>query len=147
MHEARHKRTMTGEALSILALIYHNTVRSVRKRHGNALIGLLMDILQTVIFVVAFWVMMKVLGMTGVGLRGNFVLYLMSGVFIYRTHTKTASAVMGAEGGASPMMLHAPMNTAISICSAALSTLYTQILSMTVVLYVYHVAFTPISIE
>jgi ABC-type polysaccharide/polyol phosphate export permease len=44
-------------------------------------------------------------------------------------------------------MQHAPMNTAISICAAALSALYTQVLSMVVVLYVYHAAFTPITIE
>jgi ABC-type polysaccharide/polyol phosphate export permease len=147
MFEARRNRTIVGEAGNILALIYHNTVRSVRRSHGNALIGLLLNILQTVIMIVAFWAMMTIMGMTGIGLRGNFVLYLMSGIFIFMTHSKAMGAVMGAEGPTSPMMQHAPMNTAISICAAALSSLYTQVLSMVVVLYVYHAAFTPITIE
>ena len=147
MFEARRNRTAFGEAVNILALIYHNTVRSVRRGHGNAVIGLLLNILQTVVMIVAFWAMMTIMGMTGIGLRGNFVLYLMSGIFIFMTHTKTMGAVMSAEGPTSPMMQHAPMNTAISICAAALSALYTQVLSMVVVLYVYHAAFTPITIE
>ncbi|MGL5011118.1 MAG: ABC transporter permease, partial [Paracoccaceae bacterium] len=52
-----------------------------------------------------------------------------------------------AEGPTSAMMLHAPMNTIVSIASAALSELYLQTLSAAVVLYVYHAAFTPITID
>jgi len=39
------------------------------------------------------------------------------------------------------------MNTIISICSAALGALYIQVLSLMIILFVYHVAFTPLSIE
>ena len=45
------------------------------------------------------------------------------------------------------MMQHAPMNTIISICSAALGALYVQVLSLFVILFVYHVAFTPLEID
>jgi len=74
------------------------------------------------------------------------MLYIMSGVFLFMTHTKAMGAVLGAEGPSSAMMKHAPMNTMVSISAAALSALYIQILSMCVVLWVYHAAFVPITI-
>lgn len=134
-------------ALSILELIYHATVRSVRKSHGNALIGLFQNILQTVILVVVFYVMFSMLGLRGAAIRGDFLLYLMSGIFLFMTHTKAMAAVLQADGPTSPMMKHAPMNTIISITSSAVASLYIQILSMTVVIFLYHAVFQPISID
>ena len=133
-------------ALKTLALIYHSTVRDVRKSHGNAMVGLLMNILQTVIFVGAFFAMFSFLGMRGSAIRGDFLLYIMTGIFLFLTHTKAMGAVVGSEGPASPMMKHRTMNTVIAITAAALSSLYIQVLSMVVVLFFYHVIFTPITI-
>ncbi|WP_420861846.1 ABC transporter permease [Algirhabdus cladophorae] len=134
-------------AAGVLELVYFGIVREVRKSHGNALIGLFMNMLQTIVFVLAFYVMFSVLGLRGSAIRGDFLLYIMSGIFLFLCHTKALGAVVGSEGPASPMMKHAPMNTAIAILSAALGSLYTQILSLVVILFVYHVAFTPIQIE
>lgn len=131
----------------LLELIYHATVRSVRQSHGNALIGLLMNIMQTVVLLVAFFVMFSILGLRGSAVRGDFLLYIMSGIFLFMTHTKALSAVVGSEGPASPMMKHAPMNTLIAICAAAIGALYIQVLSLLVILFVYHVAFTPLVIH
>jgi ABC-type polysaccharide/polyol phosphate export permease len=144
-YQAR-KRTQLSGALQILELIYHATVAKVRKSHGNALIGLGMEILQTIIFVVAFYLMFTVLGMKGNAIRGDFLLYLMSGIFLFLTHTKAMGAIVGAEGPASPMMKHAPMNTIIAISAAALSSLYLQLLSMAVVMFGIHVLINPIDI-
>ncbi|MGR3712910.1 MAG: ABC transporter permease [Shimia sp.] len=140
------KTTLTG-ALNIFELIYHSIVRNVRKSHGNAVLSIVMNMLQAIIFVLAFYVMFSVLGLRSAVLRGDFLIYLMSGVFLFLTHTKTLGAVVGSEGPSSPMMKHAPMNTVISILSAALGTLYIQILSLFAILFVYHVAFTPITID
>jgi len=133
--------------LTMLELIYHSIVRSVRKSHNNAFLAIATNILQAVIFVLAFYVMFSVLGLRGAAMRGDFLVYIMSGIFLYMTHTKALGAVVGSEGPASPMMQHAPMNTIISICSAALGALYIQVLSMSVIMFVYHVAFTPLEIE
>ncbi|AML50911.1 ABC transporter permease [Falsihalocynthiibacter arcticus] len=141
----KHKGLHT--ALAILELIYHSTVREVRKSHGNALIGLLLNMMQTVVLVVAFYVMFSVLGLRGSAIRGDFLLYIMSGIFLFMTHTKAMGAVVGAPGPTSAMMLHAPMNTVVAICSSALAALYIQILSVSVVLFLYHTAITPITIN
>lgn len=130
----------------MLGLIYHSIVREVRKDHRNAVVGLLMNMLQTVIFVAAFYFMFTVLGLRGNAIRGDFLLYIMSGIFLFLTHTKAMGAVLKAEGPASAMMKHAPMNTIVAISSAALASLYIQVLSVSVVLYLYHVIFGPISI-
>lgn len=147
MFENQAPRTPYGSAIVLLELIYHATVRHVRKSHGNAVIGLVMNILQTVIFVAAFYFMFSVLGTRGSAIRGDFLLYIMSGIFLFMTHTKAMGAVVGSEGPTSAMMKHAPMNTVISICSAALASLYIQVLSMVLVLFFYNAWMGPITIH
>ena len=141
------RRSKVGSALQMLELIFHAAVRQVRKNHGNAVVGLLLNIMQTVILVAVFFFMFDILGLKRNAIRGDFLLYIMSGIFMFMTHTKAIAAVGGAEGPTSAMMKHAPMNTVVSISSAALAALYTQLLSAGAVLYVYHAAFQPIHID
>lgn len=143
----RKPQTGIGAAINIAELIYHSIVRSVRKSHNNAFLALAVNMLQVVIFVIAFYVMFTILGLRSAAIRGDFLIYILSGIFLYMTHTKTLAAVVGSEGPASAMMQHAPMNTVISICSAAMGALYIQLLSLFLILFVYHVAFTPFDIE
>lgn len=135
------------KAFQLAELIYHATVRHVRKDHGNALIGLCLNMLQTVMLVIVFYIMFQVLGMRGSAIRGDFLIYIMSGIFLFMCQSKALAAVMGAEGPASPMMNHAPMNTIVSLTSAALSSLYIQVLSMFTILLIYHVAVSPVTID
>lgn len=140
-------RSALQSAIAIFELIYHATVREVRKGHGNALMAIALNIIQALVFIATFYVMFSILGLRGAALRGDFLLYLMSGIFLFLTHVKTLSAVVGSEGPSSPMMKHAPMNTVIAICAAAFGALYIQILTLFLILFVYHVGFTPFEIE
>ena len=45
------------------------------------------------------------------------------------------------------MMQHLPMNTTISVWSAALSALYTQLISMFAILGAYHLIWTPLEVH
>jgi ABC-type polysaccharide/polyol phosphate export permease len=147
MFEVRSQRTGAGSALALLELIFHAAVRHVRKSHGNAILGLLISIAQSVVFVAIFYLIFELLGLRGMRIRGDFLLFIMSGVFLFMVHTKTVGAVAGAEGPTSPMMKHAPMNTIVAIGAAALSSLYVQVLAGGVILFGYHVAVTPITID
>jgi ABC-type polysaccharide/polyol phosphate export permease len=147
MFQPAVRRTPTRTAFGMLELVFHASVRNVRKNHGNPVIGLLLNIIQTVMLVAVFFVMFNLLGMRGAAIRGDFLLYVMSGIFMFMTHIKALSSVAGCDGPTSAMMKHAPMNTFVAITSAALAALYTQVLSATVVLYIYHAAFVPISIH
>ncbi len=132
--------------LTMCEVVFHAVVRSVRSKHNNALIALGLNMLQAIMFVSIFYLMFTILGVKGNAVRGDFLLYVMSGVFLFLTHTKAVGAVSGAEGPSSPMMQHAPMNTIVAILSAALGSLYLQSLSLFLILFGYHVAFTPVEI-
>jgi len=138
MFKAPVKKNSFSVAFGILELIYHATVRQLRKSHGSPVIGLLMNILQSMLFVAGFYAMFHFTGMRSAAVRGDFLLYVMSGIFLFMTHNKAMGAVAGAEGPTSPMMQHAPMNTVVTITSAALASLYIQALSMAVILGLYY---------
>ncbi len=146
----RHKpyeRSWLSLGFESLQLIYHVSVRNLRKSHGNAVLGLVMSIVQALLMVLVMYFMMSIFGMRRIAVRGDFMLYVMSGVFLFMTHIKAIAAVSGADGPTSTMMMHAPMNPIISIMGAALSSLYQQTLSAAVILFVYHAVFNPITID
>lgn len=146
MFERRVTRGRVGTLYTNLELIYFSIVASIRQAHGNAFMSLLISILQAFLFVIVFSVMILVIGQRTIGIRGDFVVFLMTGIFLYMTHIKAVGAVSGAAGPTSPAMQHAPMNTIVAIVSAALGALYIQTLSMAVIFYVYHVAIEPFEI-
>jgi ABC-type polysaccharide/polyol phosphate export permease len=146
----RHKpiqKTPLGTAFETAELIFHVAIRNLRRSHSNAALGLVMAILQALLLLVIMYVTFSLLGLRRIAVRGDFMLYVMSGVFMFMTHIKTIGAVAGAEGPTSPMMMHAPMNPIISIGGAALATLYQQMLSAGVILFAYHALWNPITID
>lgn len=148
MTDSRPKLTRSRTAFGMAELVYHSVVRDIRKTHRNAVMGLLLNILQTVIFVAAFYLMFSILGVRGSGIhQADFMVYIMTGIFLFLVHTKTMAAVVRSEGPTSPMMQHAPLNTMVSISAAAISSLYIQLLSLFVVLFLYHAIFTPVHID
>jgi ABC-type polysaccharide/polyol phosphate export permease len=140
------RKTPAARAFALFELIFHVAVRNVRKTNGNAIVGLLLTIIQAVMMIVVLLVLFDLMGMRATALRGDFVLYLMSGVFCFATHAKTLSAVSKSDGPTSSMMKHSPMNTIVAVGAAALGTLYLQTLSAAVILYFYHTIWTPITI-
>ncbi|MBT8458472.1 MAG: ABC transporter permease [Boseongicola sp.] len=146
MFQSEQRSSLLQGAATILVLIFHNSVRSIRKTHRNAVISILYNILQTLVMVGAFFILLDLLGLRGLAIRGDFLLYVMSGIFVFMTHVKSVGAVMGSEGPTSPMMQHRPMNQVIAVCASALGALYTQVVSMFAILLVYHLVWTPIEI-
>ncbi|SEV90836.1 ABC-type polysaccharide/polyol phosphate export permease [Aliiroseovarius sediminilitoris] len=146
MFEVKVNRTRLEAAASMVSVIYHATVYDLRKSHPNAIVGLLINILQSLLMVAIFFVMISVFGLRTSAIRGDFLLYIMSGIFIFMTNIKTMKSVATAAGATSTMMLHGPMNTLVSITAAALGALYLQTLSIVVVLTIYSLAFKPVEI-
>lgn len=140
------KRTNLTATLELIAVTYHATVRAARGGGPNALFTLIMNVVQTAIFILALYLSMYLLGMRSSAFRGDFIVFLMSGVMSYTIYKNTMKAVFGADGPTSPMMLHAPMNSAVAIASAALSTLYEQALTSITIMGFYHLAIAHIEI-
>lgn len=107
MFQVRKRETTFRKVLTFCDLVYHNIVRTIRKTHGNALMSIVMNLMQMIIFVLAFYFMFSILGLRGAVLRGDFMVYIMTGIFLFMTHIKTVGAVAGSEGPASPMMKRA----------------------------------------
>ena len=130
-----------------LELIFHVAVRDIRKSNSNAVVGLIVNVIQSTTMLATFWFMFNVLGLRGSAVRGDYMLYMMSGIFMYMTHVKTVRAVSKAEGATSAMMKHAPMNTIVAIAGQSLAALYQQVLAAAVILFIYNTLFVRIEIE
>ena len=141
----RHTRFGLSGTLAFLEQVYLGTVRGMRKSSGrNAVLGLIGSMMQTVSFIMAFYFMFQLMGVRLSPIKGNYMLYIISGIAMFMTHNTTVHAVAVAEGPTSGMMQHAPMNTMITVCSAALQSLYQQTITIGTILLIYHLAFNPV---
>ena len=143
----RHTRSGISGTLAFLEQVYFGTVRSMRKPSGrNAVLGLIGSMAQTVVFVMAFYFMFQLMGVRTSPIKGNYMLYIISGIAMFMTHNKAVQTVSKAEGPTFDMMQHAPMNTMIAVCLAALQSLYQQTITVGTILLIYHIAFIPVDI-
>lgn len=138
---------MFEAAFTTLALIYHVTANNIRKGHRNALIGLLMTVVQSIAMIAGFWLLFAVVGVRKSPIRGDFILYIMSGIFMFMAHTKAIGAVAAAGNPTNQMMKHGPLNTAIMISASALAALYEQTISAVFVLVAYNFLIEPVHID
>ena len=143
----RHTRSGLSGTLAFLEQVYFGTVRGMRKSSGrNAVLGLIGSMMQTVIFIMAFYFMFQLMGVRSSPIKGDYMLYIISGIAMFMTHNAAVQAVAGSEGPTSGMMQHAPMNTMIAVCSAALQSLYQQTITIGTILLIYHLAVNPVDI-
>ena len=119
----------------------------MRKSSGrNAVPGLISSMIQTVIFIMAFYFMFQLMGVRSSPIKGDYMLYIISGIAIFMTHNIAVQAVAGTEGPTSGVMQRAPMNTMIAVCSTALQSPYQQTITIGAILLIYHLAFNPVDI-
>lgn len=131
-HERRSSVFM--EAFSFMELVYHTIVRQVRTVSGNATLGLLSAVFQVIFMVAIFYAMYSFLGLKSVLIRGDMVLFIITGVMLFLMHNNTISKTIAAGSAVSPMMQHAPMTPSLMIIASTLSTLYLNILAVIIIL-------------
>ena len=83
MFQTSSPESRLGAAIYLSERIYHASVRKVRQKHGNALLSILVTIGQTALFTLAFYIMFAILPIRAAGIRGDFFIYTMSGVFLF----------------------------------------------------------------
>ena len=147
MFQVRVNRSNTESFFAMLSVIYHTIVRSARSGHRSAVVAMALNMMRGLMLVAMFFVLFQVLGMRSSPIRGDMILFLISGVFMFMTHVQSVRSVAGAGSPLSAMLLHGPMNTMVAIISAAMATLYQQFITLCVVLVIYHCAFAPLSIH
>ena len=147
MFTQRRSRNKFEAAFITLALIYHVTVNNLRKGQRNAIIGLLMTVMQAIAMILGFYLLYFIIGLRTSPIRGNFIVYIMTGIFMFMAHSQAIGAIATSGGPNNQMMKHGPMNTAVIISAAALATLYRQTFSSLVVLTAYNFLVEPIHID
>nr|WP_247748152.1 ABC transporter permease [Ruegeria sp. R13_0] len=138
---------MLGGAFTTAELVFHAVVRNIRSQHSNAVVAIVRSIVQVLALVVVFYLIMSFMGARVAKVRGDLVLYLLSGVFLFLVHIKSVKQVAGVSAGNNPMMLHSPMNMMVMIMASAFGILYTMLVTLFIILFLYHVAITPLVIE
>jgi len=123
---------------SFIILIYHSVVRDVRTKSGSTVFGIFQAVTQIGTFFLIFYMMYTIMGRS-VAIRGDFFLFLLSGIFLLVTHMGAMSSVLQASNAISPIMQHAPMSVILAILSNALAQLYLQIVAITLIISVVYV--------
>lgn len=147
MFTQHRSRNMVEAAFTTLSLIYHVTVNNLRKGQRNAVVGLIMTVVQAISMILGFYLLFAIMGVRHAPIRGDYIVYIMSGIFMFMAHSQTIGAVAMAGNPNNQMMKHGPMNTAVMISAAALASLYKQTFSAVVVLSGYHYMIQPIQID
>ncbi|UWR02984.1 ABC transporter permease [Ruegeria conchae] len=147
MFHYKRNQSLLGGAFTTAELIFHAIVRNIRSQHSNAVMAILINILQVVVVTGAFYLILSFMGTRIAKIRGEFILFLLSGVFLFLTHIKSVGAIAGVGDGNNPMTLHSPMTMMVMLAASALGTLYTQLVSILVILFVYSVAVSPLEIQ
>ena len=140
-------RNKVSSMFGMLAVTYYAIVHNIRGGHRNAVVGIAIRIMQSLILVAVFYVMFQLIGVRTSPIRGDFILYIMSGIFLYMTHVMTVRQIAKAGSPTSAEMLHSPMNTLISIAAAAISMFYQKVIAISVMLLGYHLLINPITID
>ncbi len=147
MFHYKRNQSMLGGAFTTAELIFHAVVRNIRSQHSNAVLAVIVNIVQVVLIVSFFYLIFSLMGTRIAKIRGEFILFLLSGVFLFLTHIKSVSAIAGGGSGNNPMMLHSPMNRMIMLIASACGTFYTQLVSILVILFAYSMAIAPLEVQ
>ena len=122
--------TMWEATQSFLDLIYITTVRQYRSTTGGAIMSFFTALVQPLTIFVMFAVIYAVFGRTAL-IRGDFLLFMMTGIFAYLMHIRAVKSVGAGEMGG--MIFYARASKLLSILSGAISELYSNILAMAVI--------------
>ena len=119
----------------------------MRKSSGrNAVLGLIGSMMQTVISIMTFYFMFQLMGARSSPFKGNYMLYIISGIAVFMVHNTTVQAVAGAEGPTSGMMQHAPMHTILRHAWQRCKALYQQTITTRKICSIYHLTVNPLEI-
>ena len=137
--KTRVNRSLFAASSAFMELLYHSIVRNTRKSSGNATLGLGIEILQSLIMLLIFFALFTILGMRSMAIRGDFIIFLLTGIFLFLAHNKAVKSAMGAVSPLGGLTLHTPINSLLNIMASVLSGLYLQILGFSLILLVVHI--------
>lgn len=122
---------------AFLDTLYISVVREFRGATGGTISGFLMQFLRPILLLAVFYVIYEVVGRFPV-IRGDFMLYLLTGIFLYLAHIQAVKKIKGMGHNQSGMIFYAKTSTLINILSTALNELYILALSIILILLIIY---------
>ena len=132
--------------LEFVELVYQSVVREVRTQSGNATFGILKEVMNIALFMGMFYIFFTFMGRS-IAIRGDFMMFLLTGIILMLTHMKAISSVKGASNATSSIMQHAPMTVILSILASAFAGLYFQFVAVSIVILVLWIFGTNLEID
>lgn len=123
------------EAYSFLDLLYFCVVREVRNESsGHPILGIVMAVAKVLSMIFVFYLAFKLAGLRASPIRGDALLYLLSGFLLFFLHNSGVSKVLGSNSFTGALQQHAPMTPILAIAAATLSTFYLHLMAFLIVL-------------
>lgn len=134
--------TLTRAHLAVERL-FQATSEEVTRGHQHMLVGVITNVGQTILLVGVFYMVSVLSGFGTAMIRGDLLIYLITGVFLFNLHVKSVGAILASSRAAGK----ARADRVLSTAAAALGCLYTQLYSVAIVLGLYFAFVEHISIH
>lgn len=135
MAAINQEKSMLIGVLEFFELIFHSVVREVRTQSGNATFGVFKEVANMALFIAMFYAIYTFMGRS-IAIRGDFMMFLLTGVALMVVHMKAIASARGASKATAAIMQHAPMTVILSIASKAFAGLYLQGVAVIIIILV-----------
>ncbi|MEL6582487.1 MAG: hypothetical protein AAFQ36_01525 [Pseudomonadota bacterium] len=126
-------KNMWDAAQSFMDLIYISVVREFRTTSGGAMMSFAMAFGRPIVLFLIFFAVYEFFGRSML-IRGDFVMFMMTGIFAYLMHIRAVKNLQGAGGGAAGMIFYARASKLLNLLASAFHELYLNIIAMMVVM-------------
>ncbi|MEY8801968.1 ABC transporter permease [Leisingera sp. XS_AS12] len=129
-------------AVSAAGRLHNATAAEVARGHDHLLLSIAANVAQTLILVGVFYLFSILTGFGTAMVRGDLLIYLITGVCMFNLHIRAMGAVLsGGRIGAQNDAAHP------GLAASALACLYVQAYSIAIVAGAYHVFIKSFSID
>ena len=126
--------------------MHRSVAEEVNRGHEHMLLGVISNVAQTILLVGVFYLMSVLSGFGTAMIRGDLLIYLITGVFLFNLHVKSVTAILGSDRGSKKKELPRAERVMATV-GAAVGCLYTQLYSVAIVLGLYYAFVEHISIH
>lgn len=133
MQQYNRNNTLSQAALSFLDLLYVSVVREFRVTNGGAIMSFFSALATPLLLFGMFYVMYEVIGRSVI-VRGDFLLFVMTGIMMYLMHIRAVTTLKGAMHSVKGMIFYAKASIILSIISSALYQLYLNVIAIIIIM-------------
>jgi ABC-type polysaccharide/polyol phosphate export permease len=139
-------RHIIGSVCDIADIVQQAAMRDIIRSGPGLTRAVALSVLQSVLLVGSFFVMSNAIGLGGPAIRGDLLIYLMTGIFLFNIHARTVMAVMSCEGSTNELRMYRASPILMTI-GAAFGALYIQVVTAILLFFIYHVFWKTIDLD